>query len=122
MIRHFYSLLTAATLLLLSPHSALATSSHSPLPDSPTETQRKAAAREKVATAKMEKAALRKSSHSKFNLAAKMSYGMRIALGLGQSKAVTSPAERDLRLHRLQQQLKIRARMESKARMRRTHF
>ncbi len=122
MIRHFYFLLAAGTLLLLSPHHAFATPSRSPLPDSPTEAQRKAAAREKVATAKMEKVALRKSARSKFNFAAKMSHGMRAALGLDQSKAFTSPAERDWRLHRLQQKLKIRARMESKARMRRTHF
>lgn len=120
MIRNFYALLTAGTLLLLSPHNAFAASSRSPLPDSPTETQRKAA-REKVVTAKKEKVALRKSSRSKFNLATKMSHGMRVAFGLEESKAVTSPAERDRQLHRLQRQLKTRARMESKARMRRTH-
>ena len=122
MTKPLYSLLTAGTLLLLlSQHNVFAASSRSPLPDSPTETQRKAAARGKVATAKKEKVVLRKSTRGKFNLVAKMSHGMRVALGMEKSKAVTSPAERDRQLHRLQQQLKMRARMESRARMRRTH-
>ena len=119
-MRTLYTLVTAASLALLTPaaHAAL------PNTDEPTEAARKATARERVATAAKEaKAAkaVKKSSSRRFRkFTTKMNHGMLVLLGLEESKAVTSPAKLNRQLHALQKNLKAKAKTEAKSRRRRT--
>ena len=119
MKKRLHSLLTAGTLFFLLHGPALAIAGQPPLPDNPTEVLRKAA-REKVTAAK-KAATLKRSSHRKSKFTAKLAYNMRVMLGLEESKAVTSPAKLNRQLHRIQNQLKLRARVVSRARKRRVH-
>ncbi|GAB3725515.1 hypothetical protein GCM10027594_07000 [Hymenobacter agri] len=111
-------------MLALTPLSSQA--ARSLMPDNPTETMRKAAAREKAATkakAKEAKAA-KKSKRSVAYRFRKLSTGFNhavlVLVGLEDSKAVTSPAKLNRQLHIHQKHLKAKARMEAKARRRRT--
>ena len=115
----FYSLLAAGSLLLATQGSVQAATGPA-TPDNPAEVQRKAAAREKVATAK-KAAVLKRTAHRTTSVGEAMSHGLRVMLGLEESRAVTSPARRNRQLHRLQKQLKVRARMTSRNRMRHAH-
>lgn len=115
-----YTLFAAASLTLLAP-TAYATA---PRTDDPTETARKATAREKVATAakaaKAARAAKKSSSHRFRKLTTNLNHGMLVLLGLEESKAVTSPAKLNRQLHIHQKHLKTKAKLEAKARRRRT--
>ena len=110
---YFYTLLTAGGLLLLAPSPAQA-ARHS-FTETPAEAQRKVVAREKVATEKKALKMSRTSSHKSKNAMTRLNHSMLVLLGLEASKRVVSPLKRDLQLHRHQQQLKARARQESKA-------
>ena len=106
-------------MLLLLPAPAPARSARLFLTDNPVEIQRKAAARERVAVAKkaatLKKASSNKSRKSVF----KVRRAMLVLLGMEEKKTVTSPAKRDWQLHLYQQQLKTKARQESRAHRRR---
>jgi len=119
-MKALYALLAIASLNLLAPAShatALRT-------DDPTEMARKATAREKVASAAKAAKAARKSKKStayRFRkLTATLNHGMLVLLGLEESKAVTSPAKLNRQLHIHQKHLKTKAKLEAKARRRRT--
>ena len=88
-------------------------------PDNPTEIQRKAAAREKVAVAKKTAALKKASSHKTKKATTKMRRAMLVLLGFEESKHVTSPVKRDWQLHLHQKYLKMMARQESRAHRRR---
>ena len=110
---YFYTLLTAGGLLLLAPSPAQAARHLST--ETPAEAQRKVVAREKVATEKKALKMSRTSSHKSKSAMTRLNHNMLVLLGLEASKRVVSPLKRDLQLHRHQQQLKARARQESKA-------
>lgn len=118
-MKPLYALFAVASLTLLAP-TARATAART---DNPTETARKATAREKVATtAKAAKAAktVKKSSSRRFRkLKANLNHGMLVLLGLEESKAVTSPAKLSRQLHAHQKHLKTKARLEARSRRRR---
>ena len=115
-MKPLYALLAFTGLTLLSP-AARATS---PGTDAPTETTRKATAREKTATAAKAAKAANKSSVRHTNKSnSGLSHSMRVLLGLEASRAVTSPAKRDWQLHKNQNHLRAKIRMEAKARRRR---
>ena len=115
-----YALFAVASLSLLAP-TAHATA---PGSDSPTEMARKATAREKVATAakaaKAAKAVKKSSSRRLRKSKTNFSHSMLVLLGLEESKAVTSPAKLNRQLHVHQKHLRAKAKMEAKARRRRT--
>ena len=119
-MKTLYALFAVASLTLLPPTARAAAPSN----DDPTEMARKATAREKVATAAkaakeakaVKKSSARHSRKSKNNL----SHTFLVLMGLEESKAITSPAKRDRQLHILQKHLKTKAKLEAKARRRRT--
>ena len=119
-MKAFYTLLAASSLLLLAPAARAA----APGTDDPTETARKATARDKAAGAvkatKEAKSGKKSSTHRLRKLNSGLNHTLLVLLGLEESKAVTSPAKlnRQLRIH--QQHLKTKAKMEAKARRRRT--
>lgn len=119
-MKALYTLLAASSLMLLAP----AVRAAAPGTDDPTETARKATAREKAAGAakatKEDKSAKKSSTHRFRKLNSGLNHTVLVLLGLEESKAVTSPAKlnRQLRMH--QQHLKTKAKMEAKARRRRT--
>lgn len=116
-MKALYALCAAASLMLLAP-TARATA---PGTDDPTEMVRKATAREKTATAaKAAKAVKKSASRRSRKFKSGLSHGMLVLLGLEESKAVTSPAKLDRQLHARQKHLKAKAKLESKARRRRT--
>lgn len=121
-MKTLYTLLAAGSLMLSVPTAAShATSRYTT--DEPTEAARKATAREKIATAakaaKNARAA-KKSSHRFRKLTAGLNHGVLVLLGLEESKAVTSPAKLTRQLHIHQKHLKTKAKLEAKARRRRT--
>jgi hypothetical protein len=126
MKKNLYSFVIGA--LLVFAHSAVqASASYLPTPDSPTEMQRKAAAaerraaaREKVAAAK-QVSKMKKLSVKTNRFAAKVEHTMLVVLGLQESKSVTSPRQLRRQLHGHQKQLKLHAKMQSRARRSRTH-
>lgn len=92
-----------------------------PSTDNPAAIQRKVAARERTAVAK-KAVALKKTlahAHKTERAGGKLRRAMLVLLGLEASRKVTSPAKRDWQLHRLQKQLKVKARLASKAHRRR---
>lgn len=105
---------TSGLFLLLTGPVSAAPTRHS-FTDSPTEVQRKVAAREKVAADKKATKLKRSSSRRSKKMTAKLGQAMFVALGLKKSKRVTSPLHRDRQLHRRQQLLKTKARQESRA-------
>ncbi|GAA4025819.1 hypothetical protein GCM10022409_07280 [Hymenobacter glaciei] len=119
-MKALYVLFAAASLALVAP-SARATT---PGTDDPTETARKATAREKVAAAakaaKAAKAVKKSSAYRFYKFKAGLNHSMLVLLGLEDSKAITSPAKRDRQLHIHQKHLKTKAKLEAKARRRRT--
>ena len=119
-MKMFYALFAAATLTLIAPAARAA----APGTDDPTEMARKATAREKVATAakaaKAARAVKKASTHRFHRLNSGLSHAMLVLLGMEDSKAVTSPAKRDRQLHIHQKHLKTKAKLEAKARRRRT--
>jgi hypothetical protein len=119
-MKAFYTLFAAASLALFAPAvhaSALGN-------EDPTEAARKATAREKVATAAKDAKAAKNTKKSSMRrlrkLKATLNHGMLVLLGLEDSKAVTSPAKLNRQLHAHQKHLKSKAKMEAKARRRRT--
>ena len=119
-MKTLYVLFAAASLTVLAP-AARATTIRT---DDPTETARKATAREKVATAakaaKAAKAVKKASAHRFRKLKAGLNHSMLVLLGLEDSRAVTSPGKLDRQLHIHQKHLKTKAKLEAKARRRRT--
>ena len=117
---YFYSLLTVGSLLTTAP--AQATISARTSTENPTEIQRKTAARTKVAEAK--KAATSTAKRSVWaktrKARTKLERTMLVALGLEESKAVTSPAKLTRQLHAHQKQLKMKARLNARVRRART--
>ena len=120
-----YTCLVGCALLGLTPISSQA--SRSLVPDNPTEATRKAAAREKAATkakavkeAKAAKKNKRSAAYRFQKLSAGFNHAVLVLVGLEDSKAVTSPAKLNRQLHMHQKHLKAKARMEAKARRRRT--
>ena len=117
---YFYSLLTVGSLLATPP--AQATISVRTSTENPAEIQRKTAARAKVAEAKKAAAStVKRSVWAKTRKArTKMRRTMLVVLGLEESKAVTSPAKLTRQLHAHQKQLKMKARLNARARHART--
>lgn len=111
----FYTFLALGGILFLGQNQARATTSLARPADSPTEIQRKTAARTKVAEAKKTEALKKATAHKSKKTAAKMRRAMLVMLGLEESRAVTSPLKRQWQLHVHQKQLKMRARQASKA-------
>ena len=111
----FYCLLATSGLFLLFTGPVSATPNRYSFTDSPTEVQRKVAAREKVATDKKATKLKKNSSRRTKKMTAGLGRAMLVALGLEESKRVTSPLNRDRQLHRHQQLLKMKARQESRA-------
>ena len=121
-MKALYTLLAAGSLLLLAPAASHATARFAT--DEPTEAARKTAAREKVATAakaaKAARAAKKSSSHRFRKFTAGLNRGVLVLLGLEESKAVTSPGKLNRQLHIHQKHLRAKAKLEAKARRRRT--
>jgi hypothetical protein len=124
-MKTLYACLVASSLLAFTPSSSQA--ARRPATDDPTENTRKTAARGRAATkAKADKAAkaTKKSKKtSAFRLkkvGSGFSHAMLVLVGMEESKAVTSPAKLNRQLHIHQKHLKMKARMEAKARRRRT--
>ena len=117
---YFYSLLTAGCLLATAP--AQGTTSARIFTENPAEVQRKTAARAKVTEAK--KAAALTAKRSVWSRTrktrTKLERAMLVVLGLEESKAVTSPAKLTRQLHAHQKQLKLKARLNARARRART--
>lgn len=115
-----YALFAAASLSLSGPVAHAA----APGTDNPTEMARKATAREKVASAtkaaKAARAVKKTSSHRFRKFKTNLNHNMLVLLGLEESKAVTSPAKLTRQLHIHQNHLKAKAKLEAKARRRRT--
>ena len=113
---YLYSLLTISCLLTTAP--AQATVNVLTSTENPAEIQRKTAARAKVAEAKKAAASTTKRSvwAKTRKTRTKLQRTMLVALGLEESKAVTSPAKLTRQLHAHQKQLKIRARLTARAR------
>ena len=86
--------------------------------ENPAEIQRKTAARAKVAEAKKAAASTAKRSVWAKTRKARTKLGrtMLVVLGLEESKAVTSPAKLTRQLHAHQKQLKMKARLNARAR------
>ena len=121
-MKTLYTLLAAGSLMLSVPTAASHAASRYTT-DEPTEAARKATAREKIATAaKAAKNArtAKKSSHRFRKLTVGLNHGVLVLLGLEESKAVTSPAKLTRQLHIHQKHLKTKAKLEAKARRRRT--
>lgn len=116
---YLYSIMAIGGLVLFKPAPALATVM--PATNNPAAIQRKVAAREQIAIAKKAVALKRTVAHAHKTkkAGAKLGRAMLVVLGLKASRKITSPAKRDLQLHRLQKQLKVKARLESKAHRRR---
>ena len=125
---YFYSLLTAGCLLATAP--AQATSRARNFTENPAEIQRKTAARARVAEAKKAAAAVAastakgsvwyKTRKATSKATSKLQRTMLVALGLEESRAVTSPAKLTRQLHAHQRQLKIKARINARSRRART--
>lgn len=119
-MKTLYVVLAAASFSLLAPTARAIV----PGTEDPTETARKAPAREKIANAaKAAKAtkAVKKSSYRRLRkFKAGLNHSMLVLLGLEERKAVTSPAKLDRQLHIHQKHLKAKAKLEAKARRRRT--
>jgi hypothetical protein len=116
---YFYSLLTVGSLLTTAP--AQATISVRTSTENPAEIQRKTAARAKVAEAKKAASTAKRSVWAKTRKArTKLGRTMLVVLGLEESKAVTSPAKLTRQLHAHQRQLKMKARLNARARRART--
>lgn len=113
---YLYSLLAIGGMLLLTPTPARATRVLST--DNPTEIQRKAAARERVAVAKKAATLKRTSSSSSRKGAIRLRRAVLVLIGLEERKTVTSPAKLDWQLHMHQKQLKMKAVLASRARRR----
>ena len=107
---------------LLTTAPAQATISVSTSTENPAEIQRKTAARAKVAEAKKTAASTAKRSVWAKTRKARTKLGrtMLVVLGLEESKAVTSPAKLTRQLHAHQRQLKMKARLNARARRART--
>ena len=124
-MKTIYACLVAGALLALNPLSSQA--ARSLAPDNPSESTRKAAAREKAATkakaAKEAKAAKKsKSAAYRFRkISASVNHAVLVLIGMEESRAVTSPAKLNRQLHIHQKHLRAKARMEAKARRRRSH-
>ena len=115
-----YSLLTIGSLLATAP--AQATTTPRSVTENPAEILRKTAARAKVAEAK--KASASTAKHSVWSKTrktrTKLERTMLVVLGLEESKAVTSPAKLTRQLHAHQKHLKMKARLNARARRART--
>ena len=113
---YFYSLLTVGSLLATPPAQAAISVRTST--ENPAEIQRKTAARAKEAEAKKAAASTAKRSvwAKTRKTRTKLQRTLLVALGLEESKAVTSPAKLARQLHAHQKQLKIRARLTARAR------
>ncbi len=120
-MKTLYTFLAAACLLLLTPATSRASR---PSTDTPTEAASKAPARDKRIAAKAAKAAAKathkKNSHHARHLSAGLNHAFLVFLGMEDSKAVTSPAKLNRQLHAHQKHLKIKTKLEAKARRRRT--
>ena len=113
-----YSLLAVAT-LLLAPVAARA-AGPAPLTDSPTEVQRKTAARARVAVAKTKSSGtFGNASHATARKSTRMNHALRLLLGLEGGRHYTTPAQLNRQLHVLQVHLKAKAKHESWARRQR---
>ncbi|GAA3993383.1 hypothetical protein [Hymenobacter antarcticus] len=123
---YFYFLLTIGSLLATAPAQATTGPAS---PENPTEIQRKTAARAKVVETKKAAAAAAttkrsvwsKTRKSTAKVNNKLGYAMMVVLGLEESKAVTSPAKLTRQLHAHQRQLKMKARINARARRARVH-
>ena len=120
-MKTLYTFLAAAGLLLLTPATSQASR---PCTDTPTETASKAPAREQRIAAKAAKAAAKathkkNSSHHMRRLSSSLNRAFLVFLGMEDSKAVTSPAKLNRQLHAHQKHLKIKTKLEAKARRRR---
>ena len=114
-----YLLLTAAT-LLLAPTAARAATGPAPRTESPTEVQRKNAARARVAVAKAKSSGtFGNASHATARKSTRMNHALRLLLGLEGGHHYTTPAQLDRQLHVLQVHLKAKAKHESWARRQR---
>jgi hypothetical protein len=112
------TLLAAGSLLLLSPAMRAAPGI---AVDGPTEAARKSAAREKAATAASTAKATRKTSSHRFRrFKSALNHNLMALLGLEERKAVTSPAKLDRQLHIHQKHLRAKAKIDARARRRRT--
>lgn len=118
-MKTFYTLLAAAGLLLLTPAASRASR---PYTDTPTETASKSPARAQRMAAKAATKATHKKSaaHRMRRLTSGLNRAFLVFLGLEESKAVTSPAKLNRQLHAHQKHLKVKTRLEAKARRRRT--
>ncbi|MFD2721453.1 hypothetical protein ACFST9_22250 [Hymenobacter monticola] len=125
MKKYLYSFVLGATLIFA--HGAAQAAGFPATPDNPTEMQRKAAAAERKAAAREKVAAakqvskLKKLSVKSNRFAAKVEHVMLVVLGLEESKSVTSPRQLRRQLHGHQKQLKLHAKMQSRARRGRAH-
>ena len=127
-MKKLYPLFVLGTCLLFAPNASW--SATRPATDTPTEAQRKAT-REQAAVAKKaaasEKAATKKTASKRtfsrrlHKINAGMHHALLVALGMEESKAVTSPAKLNRQLHLHQKHLRLKARMDAKARRRRSH-
>ncbi|MBF9219874.1 hypothetical protein [Hymenobacter ruricola] len=126
MKKYLYSF-ALGTFLILAPGGAYAASARLTAPDNPAEVQRKAAAREQKAAAREKVAAAKQVSKMKrlsvktHRFTAKLNHVMLVVLGMEESKTVTSPRQLKRQLHAHQKQLKMHAKMGSRARRSRTH-
>ena len=117
-MKTLYTLLAAGSLLLFSPATHAAPGA---ITDEPTEAARKGAAREKAATAAKAAKATRKISSYRFRrFKTNLNHNLMAMLRLEESKAVTSPTKLDRQLHIHQKHLRAKAKMDAKARRRRT--
>ena len=84
--------------------------------ETPVEIQRKAAAREKVATARKTVKLSRAGARKTKTALTKLNRSLRVMLGLEESKRITTPQKLDWQLHQHQQQLRIKVRQAARAR------
>ena len=116
-MKTLYTILAACGLLLITPAAARASR---PYTETPTESASKAPARAKAGTLKGAKATHKKNTHRMRHFTAGLNHAFLVLLGMEESRAVTSPVKLNRQLHAHQKHLKIKTRLEAKARRRRT--
>ena len=115
MKRTLYSMMLAGGLMFFTTATVRAAPACAAAAENPTEALREATARASAAETKA--AATEKSTSSKSRKPSAMSRStIMAALGLGESRSVTTPLQRQRRLYALQKQLHAKARMEARAR------
>ena len=117
-MKTLYTILAACALLFITP---VASHANAPFTETPTESATKAPTREKAGTLRAAKKGHKKNAGLRMRrFSSGLNHAFMVFLGLEDSKSVTSPAKLNRQLHAHQKHMKIKTKLEAKARRRRT--